>query len=91
MFEWEFNQQIIVVVCIVLVAVFWGAVRFVDRGIEHERRQFEAGQDYDARHVRLSTVHARQDIMLLCHLTYWVVGLLVVLTALVAAHVFHHW
>ena len=68
-----------------------GAEHFVDRGIENERGQFESGQDFDERHVRLAAVHTRQDLSLMCYLTYWVVWTLVVLNVLVGAHVLHHW
>ena len=91
MFKWGIEQQIIASVCILVLAALWGAVGFVRRGVEEERRQFEHGQDYDPRHVRLANVHTRQDIVLVCYLLNWVVGLLIASTALIAAHVLHHW
>ena len=41
----------------------WEAIGFVDRGVQEEQGQFEHGQDYDPRRVRLAIVHARQDIV----------------------------
>ena len=69
----------------------WEAIGFVDRGVQEEQGQFEHGQDYDPRRVRLAIVHARQDIVGLYFLLGRVVGMLGLLTALVAAHVIHHW
>ena len=69
----------------------WEAIGFVDRGVQEEQGQFEHGQDYDPRRVRLAIVHARQDIVGLYFLLGQVVGMLGLLTALVAAHVIHHW
>ena len=89
--EWGIKEQMTALVCFVLIVAFLHAIGFVNRGIEEERRQFAHDQDYDPRHVRLATVHARQDIMLLSYLMYWVVGLLAVLTGVVGANVIHHW
>jgi hypothetical protein len=69
----------------------WQSTGFVDRGVKEERGQFEAGQDYDPRHVRLAVVHARQDIVGLYYLLSGVFICLAVLTALVAVHVGRHW
>lgn len=80
-----------VLACLGFVYVIWQASGFSDRGIKEEQAQFDAGQDYDPRRVRLATVQARQDIVLLCYLMYWVVGLLFVLAALVGTYVMHHW
>jgi hypothetical protein len=71
--------------------MWWSNLRLHAAGIEEERRQFEDGQDFDPRRVRLATVHTRQDVAPLYHLVSWAVYMLVVLTALAGAHVRHHW
>jgi hypothetical protein len=76
---------------VALVGLNWSAARFVGGGVEYERQQLAGGLDYDARHVRVATVHARQDIIGLYHLASLAISLLVLLTALVAIHVVHHW
>jgi hypothetical protein len=48
--------------------MWWSNLRLHAAGIEEERRQFEDGQDFDPRRVRLATVHKRQDIAALYHL-----------------------
>jgi hypothetical protein len=55
-------------------------------GVQFEQRQFQDGQDYDPRRVRLATVHARRDIVGLYYLMSWIVEMLAVLTGLIAAH-----
>jgi hypothetical protein len=48
--------------------MFWdsGAVRFVDAGVAEDNRKEAEGVDYSEQRVRLSIVHTRQDVVLMC-------------------------
>jgi len=74
-----------------VMASLWQCAGFVDRGVREEEGQFSSGQDYDPRRVRLATVHTRQDIVGLFYMLSTAVICLGAVTALIAAHVIHHW
>lgn len=78
------------------------AIAFVERNRDRVREQFENGQDYDARMVRLSTVYTREDVALLCFLAnqmltllqtfYWLVGWFMAATILLlGVGLWHRW
>lgn len=82
--EWWLGLTCFAFVC----AYLWQAFGFVDRGIKFEQGQVDSGQDFDPQHVRLATVHMRQDVIGLYYLLFGVVQCLGVIAALLAVHIY---